>query len=134
MQRGATYTSRTAFQAASALGVQGVGKFRWVGVGDGEIAQMTAQHPHATRMTSEEIRAVINSLGGMQTVIRNAAPVDKHEVYRSLDLRLTYDDQTRTVLVESRPAPPMCVLEVSEGGHNHYARTMTQPLQKLVVL
>jgi hypothetical protein len=36
-------------------------------------------------------------------------------VYRQLGLRLTYDHETRMVLVETRPTPLMCVVKVSEG-------------------
>jgi site-specific DNA recombinase len=80
-----------------------------------QLAQLTGQHQDTGRMSREEIRAVIDTLGGMLTVIRNADPADKHEVYRALGVHLTYDDKTRKVLVESRPAPNMCVLKVGRS-------------------
>ncbi|WTW98290.1 hypothetical protein OG216_35335 [Streptomycetaceae bacterium NBC_01309] len=85
-------------------------------------------------MSRDEIRAVNDILGGMLTVIRNADPADRHEIFRALGIHLTYDDKTRKVLVDNRPAPNMFVQKVSEVGVEHYARTMSQPLQHLVVL
>ncbi len=54
--------------------------------------------------------------GGLLSVLRQADPADKAEVYRQLGLHLTYDHETQTVLAETRPAPTMCVVNVSEGG------------------
>ncbi len=68
------------------------------------------------RMSRDEIKALIDALGGLLSVLRDADPADKAEVYRQLGLRLTYDHQTHTVLAETRPAPSVGVVVVSEGG------------------
>ncbi|MDX6345786.1 MAG: hypothetical protein QOF84_576 [Streptomyces sp.] len=67
-------------------------------------------------MSRDEIRIVVEALGGLLALPREADPADKAEVYRQLGLRLTNDHETRMVLAECRPAPLMCVKNVSEGG------------------
>jgi hypothetical protein len=41
-------------------------------------------------MTAEEIRSLVASLGTILTVLRDADPQDKAEIYRGIGLRLTY--------------------------------------------
>ena len=41
-------------------------------------------------MTPEEIRGLVEALGNIQVVLRDAHPQDKWEVYRQLGLILTY--------------------------------------------
>jgi site-specific DNA recombinase len=69
----------------------------------------------ARRMSRDEIRALVDALGGLMSVLRSADPADVAEVYRQLGLTLTYDHETRTVLAEVQPAP-VGVVCVSEGG------------------
>ncbi len=66
-------------------------------------------------MSREEIRGLVDALGGLLSVLHRTDPADKAEGYRQLGLRLTYDHETQTVLAESRPTP-VGVLCVSEGG------------------
>jgi hypothetical protein len=68
-------------------------------------------------MSTDEIKAIVDALGGLLSVLREADPTDKAEAYRHLGLRLTYDHETQTVLAESRPTPSMGVVVVSEGPH-----------------
>jgi len=70
-------------------------------------------------MSRDEIKTLIDALGGLLSVLRDADPADKAEVYRQLGLRLTYDHETHTVLAESQPAPSVGVVVVSEGGRAH---------------
>ncbi|WP_328418430.1 zinc ribbon domain-containing protein [Micromonospora sp. NBC_00389] len=49
------------------------------------------------RMTQEEITTLVQALGHIVTVLHDADPADKAEVYRQLGLRLTYHPQTQTV-------------------------------------
>ncbi|WP_436788922.1 recombinase family protein [Yinghuangia sp. YIM S10712] len=81
-----------------------------------ELARITGEHRNHGRMSRDEIRALIDALGGMLTVIRHADPTGKAEIYKTLGLHLTYEHETRKVLAETRPAPTMCVVKVSEGG------------------
>ncbi len=67
------------------------------------------------RMSKEQIRDVVDALGGLLKVLQRAEPEDKAEVYRQLGLTLTYDHETQKVLAETQPAP-MGVVRVSEGG------------------
>ena len=77
-------------------------------------------------MSRDEIKALIDALGGLLAVLRDADPADKAEVYRQLGLRLTYDHQTHTVLAETRPAPSVGVVVVSEDRVDHYAHALYQ--------
>jgi hypothetical protein len=54
------------------------------------------------RLSTEEIVAIVEELGDIVTALRDAESEHKLDVYRNLGLRLTYDPETRTVLV-SRP-------------------------------
>ncbi|MFD6263240.1 hypothetical protein ACFWFK_19115 [Micromonospora chalcea] len=51
-------------------------------------------------MTRAEITALVIALGDITTVLRDADPADKAEVYRQLGLRLNYQPETRTVRAE----------------------------------
>ncbi len=68
------------------------------------------------RMTRQEIKDLVDALGGLLTVLDKADPEDKTEVYQQLGLRLTYDHETQTVLAEAAPRSSVCVVSVSEGG------------------
>lgn len=68
------------------------------------------------RLSREEIRALVESVGGMLVALRRADPADKCEVYRQLGLRLTYKHNQRVVWAEARPTPPVGVVVVSGGG------------------
>jgi hypothetical protein len=52
------------------------------------------------RMSREEIAALVAALGDILTVLAEADPADKAEVYRQLGLRLTYQPTTNTVRAE----------------------------------
>jgi DNA invertase Pin-like site-specific DNA recombinase len=52
------------------------------------------------RMSRDEIAAMVEALGDMLTVLAEADPADKAEVYRQLGLHLTYQPTTQTVRAE----------------------------------
>ncbi|MEV4629758.1 hypothetical protein AB0J90_26185 [Micromonospora sp. NPDC049523] len=52
------------------------------------------------RMTRGEITSLVQTLGDMVTVLGDADPADKAEVYRQLGLRLNYDPDAQTVRTE----------------------------------
>ncbi|MFI7667484.1 hypothetical protein [Nocardia sp. NPDC049526] len=56
-------------------------------------------------MTSEEIRCLIKELGDIRHVLSGADPVDKADVYRHLNLQMTYHPAKRTVRVETSLDP-----------------------------
>ncbi|MFC6566516.1 hypothetical protein [Actinoplanes utahensis] len=49
------------------------------------------------RMTSDELNAMIDEVGGVVTALREANPDDKLDVYRDSGLRLTFQPESRTV-------------------------------------
>ncbi|MEU8419419.1 recombinase family protein [Micromonospora sp. NPDC048835] len=53
------------------------------------------------RMTQAEIITLVEALGNIVTVLRDADPTDKAEVYRQLGLRLTYHPEAQTVHAET---------------------------------
>jgi site-specific DNA recombinase len=81
-----------------------------------KLARLEEQRGSSRRMSREEIRTLVDALGGLLSVLRRADPEDKGEVYRQLGLHLSYDHERQTVLAETRPAPSMCLMDVSEGG------------------
>ena len=74
----------------------------WIAQTQAERARAEADL-HATqstgprRMSRTEIANLVQALGDIVTVLRDADPADKAEVYRQLGLRLTYQPETQTV-------------------------------------
>jgi site-specific DNA recombinase len=66
------------------------------------VAQTTVRKSkeQAAVMTREEISVVINQLGDIRTVIADADPDDKAQVYQQLGLKLTYQPGKRTTRAE----------------------------------
>jgi hypothetical protein len=54
-------------------------------------------------MTTEEIAALITRLGHLADVLHRADPADKAAVYQQLGLTMTYQYQTHTIQVDTRP-------------------------------
>lgn len=52
------------------------------------------------RMSELEIQALVAALGNVRTVIADAEPADKADVYRHLGLKLTYNPGKRTMGAE----------------------------------
>ena len=80
-----------------------------------QLAGITNGQAPGRRMTADEIRNLVDALGGLLSILDEAEPADKLEVYRRLGLRLTYDHQTQIVVAETQPPPGMCVVSVSEA-------------------
>ncbi|HEU0088614.1 MAG TPA: recombinase family protein [Pseudonocardiaceae bacterium] len=57
------------------------------------------------RMTKQEIQALVDALGNIATVLAQADPTDKAEVYRQLGLRLTYQPAEHLVRAEAHLDP-----------------------------
>jgi site-specific DNA recombinase len=57
------------------------------------------------RMSKDEIRTLVDGLGSIRRVLSAADPDEKVEVYRRLNLQLTYQPGKRTVRVETNPDP-----------------------------
>ncbi|ROS32182.1 recombinase family protein [Amycolatopsis thermoflava] len=86
---------------------------------EAQLAASDARTGADRRMTAAEIRQLVDAMGGLLQVLRDADPGDKLEVYRQLGLKLTYNETTRMVVAESQPRPSVCAVVVSEGGVAH---------------
>ncbi len=75
----------------------------WISETEAEKAKYQASSRQAatrTRLTSEQIDAMVSKLGDMASVLRDAEPSDKAEAYQQLGLRLTYHPGARSVRAE----------------------------------
>jgi hypothetical protein len=72
-------------------------------VAQARLATLTSRHGTNRRLSRNDIRAMVDTLGGLLNVLRHAEPADKAEVYRELGVHLTYDHTEHTVLAETRP-------------------------------
>ncbi|MEV4235255.1 MULTISPECIES: hypothetical protein [unclassified Nocardia] len=98
-------------------------------------AQLTAATNHAVpaqRMSRDEIRQLVDALGGILAILRAADPGDKLEVYRELGLKLTYNHYDHAVTAETNPRPGVGVLSVSGEGIDQYANLLQH--RKLLVI
>jgi site-specific DNA recombinase len=84
-------------------------------------ARLRHQSTGRRRMTREEITNVIKALGDLMTVLSEADPADKAEVYQQLGLTLTYDPAAKRVQVEARPGSIMYVGKCPRGDLNPHA-------------
>ncbi|GIE89748.1 recombinase family protein [Actinoplanes regularis] len=88
-------------RAALEAGADPVVVTAWIAETQAERARLerqVADTPEPTRrMSHAEVGALVDSLGDIVTVLRRAHPEDKAEVYRRLNLRLTYHPETETV-------------------------------------
>ncbi|MEV0724328.1 hypothetical protein AB0I37_16310 [Micromonospora purpureochromogenes] len=74
-------------------------------------------------MSRTEITNLVQALGDIVTVLRDADPADKAEVYRQLGLRLTYQPETQTVRAEADLSAHRGVMGRVRGG----TRTIAPP-------
>jgi site-specific DNA recombinase len=75
------------------------------------------QHQRRTRMTRDDIRSLIQTLGDARNIINQADTDDKARLYAQLDLRLIYHPHNDTVRAEMKLDPHRLGLwSVSEGG------------------
>ena len=57
-------------------------------------------HP---RLTRDQIAALVEQMASLAALLDQADPPDRAEVYQQLDLRLTYQNDKRLVVAETRP-------------------------------
>jgi site-specific DNA recombinase len=63
-------------------------------------AMIGAQRAKPARMTEDQIGKIVEGLGGLLGLLRDADPRDRAEVYARIGLRLTYQPGTKTVIAE----------------------------------
>lgn len=66
-------------------------------------AQLRTTSAATTRMTTEQISALVAGLGEILTVLRDADPRDKAKIYAGVGLHLTYQPSRQTVIAEAKP-------------------------------
>jgi site-specific DNA recombinase len=76
-----------------------------------ELARLGGQQ----RMTRAQLADLVRQLGDIVSVLQHADPDDRAEVYRQLNLRLTYDHAKHRVAAEALPAIP-CTYQRVRGG------------------
>jgi type II secretory pathway pseudopilin PulG len=104
---------RTEPEAASAVG-------KWIAEANQErrrLETMLGQQP-TTRLTPEDIKALVASLRDITATLAAADPTDKAAVYAEMGIDITYHQDGR-VVVESRP-------RVVESGVGERTRTSTR--------
>jgi site-specific DNA recombinase len=55
-------------------------------------------------MTTDEINTLVEAMAGIATILRQADPSDKAEVYRQLGIKLTYKPGLRLIQAEAAPS------------------------------
>jgi site-specific DNA recombinase len=91
------------YRAALEAGTDPTLVARWPAEVQAQRAQALARSRHATgrrRMTTDEIQTLVEALGNIQTVLADADPQDKAEVYRQLGMQLTYEPGKQLVRAE----------------------------------
>jgi len=81
---------------------------RWITEAEAERARyQAAKRPKPPRaaMTRDEIAALVTAFAQILTVLRDADPADKAEIYTQLGLRLIYRPSDRTVRAEAHIGP-----------------------------
>ena len=90
------------------------------------------------QMSKEEITAIVNAITSLITVLRDADPQDKAEIYSQLGLRLTYHPSPRTVSARAEPGRPCtkgsCPRGCLSSGHSsRMSRDIVRILESGVV-
>jgi site-specific DNA recombinase len=76
---------------------------RWITETEAERARLRIQAREAAPqqgMSPDEIASIVNGLADLLTVLRDADPADKAEIYSQLGLRLTYQPAGQIVRTE----------------------------------
>ncbi len=74
------------------------------------------------RMTPDEINTLVTALGSIVTVLRDADPLDKAELYARVGLQLTYQPNQKKIIAEARPSAIMYEGSCRRGDLNPHAR------------
>jgi hypothetical protein len=80
-----------------------------------------AQENEVRQLTRDEISSMVESIGDIASALAEAEPVEKTDLYRSLQLRLTYHPTTNTVRADMK-------IDTSYRGVMDRVRGGTRPL------
>ena len=86
------------------------------GAAQAQIRQATQT---AGRVTADEINTLVTALGSLLTVLRDADPLDKAELYARVGLQLTYEPNEKTIIAEAKPPAIMYKGSCRRGDTNH---------------
>lgn len=102
----------TRYQAAIDAGADILEVTKWINAAKTDRIQAEAalrtRSATPARMTKDQITAIIEHFASLAAVIRNAEPADKAEIYKGLNLMLTYQPGARTIRAE---------VPIGEGNH-----------------
>jgi site-specific DNA recombinase len=76
-----------------------------------DLARLNGQ----TRVTREQVAALVEHMAHLTTLLDQADPRDRAEVYTQLGLRLTYQNDKRLILVQTQPDQACTKLGVRGG-------------------
>jgi site-specific DNA recombinase len=85
------------------------------------------RHVSPGQMSKEEITTIVNAVTSLITVLRDADPQDKAEIYSQLGLRLTYHPSPRTVSARAEPRRPCTKGWCPRGVRGASRRLRTSP-------
>ena len=83
--------------------------------------------PKPRLMTREEINAMVTALHHIVSVLNEADPADKTEIYGQLGLRLTYQPGEKIVIAQARPLDAMYVRTCPRGDLNRWPMSSDRP-------
>ncbi|MFP8959970.1 recombinase family protein [Streptomyces nanhaiensis] len=103
-------TKLTRYRAALEAGADPAVVTRWITEVQAERTRAetrlhTAAQDTGTRMTRDDVAAVVRSVSDLAAAVRQATPEDKAELYRRLGLRLAYTPGRQTVRATISPEP-----------------------------
>ncbi|WP_078601012.1 recombinase family protein [Streptomyces violens] len=122
----------TQYRTALDGGADPVVVTRWINEAQAErhVAQQQL-HRRSTQspvvLTTEQIRTMIDELGGMAGLLSTAKPLEKRPLYEAFGLELIYNAQARVVSIESRPALVCAYGACPRSVLNHSPRRSGRP-------
>ena len=75
-----------------------------------------------TAMTKDQVEAILQALGGISRILRDATTTERAEVYQSLGVRMVYDDRSHQVRVTA----DLARVAGGVGGGTWYITPRTQ--------
>jgi hypothetical protein len=82
---------------------------------EADLRQITGRRT----MTADEINTLVEAMSGIASILRQADPTDKAEVYRQLGIKLTYKPGLRSIQAETSPSGS-CTKVCPEIDTNRY--------------
>jgi site-specific DNA recombinase len=82
---------------------------------EADLRQITGRRT----MTADEINTLVEAMSGIASILRQADPTDKAEVYRQLGIKLTYKPGLRSIQAEASPSGS-CTKVCPEIDTNRY--------------